>query len=122
MAQLCISPYLNPSQSSLLVQRDSSETPLMKTGQSGLGKHQMRKTDANSCPLEHFSGTFNPDKTRVMEELQMCTSGLALGPGRPNSHLHLSPVGYVLLFISVHSFRVEINFHRLTPWLFFLGI
>lgn len=82
----------------------------------------MRKTDANSSLLEHFSGTFNQDKARVMEELQMCASGLALGPGRPNSHLHLGPVGYVLFFISAHLFRVEINFHRLTLWLFFLGI
>lgn len=56
----------------------------------------MRKTDANSSLLEHFSGTFRQDKARVTEELQMCASGLALGPGSPNSHLHLGPVGYVL--------------------------
>jgi len=87
---------------------------MKKTKQFGLEKHQTRKKDANSCLLEHLSGTFNQDKARVTEELQMCASGLALGPGRPNSHLHLGPVGYVLLFISAHLFRVEIDFHRLT--------
>lgn len=97
VAPLSIPPHLHPREVASRSETSHKQMPLQKTEHSGSEKYQVRETDEVSCPFEHFSGAFKQDKPRVAEERLMCTFGLVLGAGRPNSHLHPGPVGCAAL-------------------------